>query len=191
MIRERKGRKFCAIVNFLALLLPARNCMYKLHLNVKKSILAFLDFFYPIFRRFLPLQTYRYAACGGFSLALSVISYPLIYNFLFKQQIVRIGSIAISAHIATLYLNILITTPIGFYLSMFVVFQGSELPKKIQLFRYILVVIGCAILNIVLLKLFVEVFHWWSTPSYYLTVVLVTTFSYIAQRFFSFRKKNK
>ncbi|PZP49774.1 MAG: phenylalanine 4-monooxygenase [Pseudopedobacter saltans] len=165
--------------------------MYKLHLKIKRAILSFLDFFYPIFRRFLPLQTYRYAACGGFNLGLSLVLYPLIYNFIFRQQLVHIGDITISAPIATLCLNVLITTPVGFYLSMFVVFQGSELPKKIQLFRYILVVIGCAILNYVLLKLFVEVFHWWSTPSYYLNVVLVTSFSYFAQRYFSFKKKKQ
>lgn len=165
--------------------------MYKLHLKVKKAILGFLDFFYPFFRRFLPLQTYRYAACGGGNLLLSMLLYPLIYNFVLKQQIVHIGSVAISAHIAALFLNVLVTTVIGFYLSMFVVFQGSELPRKIQLFRYLVVVLVCAILNYALMKLFVEAFHWWSTPSYYLNVILVTTFSYFSQRNFSFKKERK
>ncbi len=70
---------------------------------------------------------------------------------------------------------------------MFVVFQGSELARRIQLFRYLLVVLGCLVLNYVLMKLFVGVFHWWSTPSYYLNVILVTTFSYFSQRHFSFK----
>lgn len=165
--------------------------MYKLHLKIKKVILSFLDFFYPIFRKVMPLQTFRYAACGGGNLLLSMVLYPLIYNFVLRQQIVHIGAIAISAHIAALFLTFLITTPVGFYLSMFVVFQGSELPRQIQLFRYLVVVIGCVILNYVLMKLFVGVFHWWSTPSYYLNVVLVTAFSYFSQRHFSFRKKTE
>jgi len=164
--------------------------MYKLHLKVKKAILAFLDFFYPLFRKIVPQQTFYYAACGGGNLLLSIILYPLIYNFVLKQQVLHIGSVAISAHIATLFLTFLVTFPIGFYLSMFVVFQGSELPKKIQLFRYFVVVLGCLFLNYVLMKLFVGVFHWWSTPSYYINVVLVTAFSYFSQRHFSFRKKN-
>lgn len=163
--------------------------MYKLHLKVKKAILSFLDFFYPMFRKIMPKQTFYYAACGGGTLLLSLILYPLIYNFIFKQQVLHIGPFAISAHIASLFLNFLITTPIGFYLSMFVVFQGSELPKKIQLFRYLVVVGINMLLNYVLLKLFVGVFHWWSTPSYYLVVVIVTAFSYFAQRYFSFRQK--
>lgn len=191
MIRERKGNIFSPIRNYFKPTFARSNYMYKLHLKIKKAILAFLDFFYPIFRRFLPLQTYRYAACGGGNLLLSMLLYPLIYNFVLRQQMVRIGNIAISAHIATLGINLLITTPIGFYLSMFVVFQGSELPKRIQLFRYIVVVLICAILNYVLMKLFVGVFHWWSTPSYYLNVVLVTAFSYFSQRYFSFKKKKE
>ncbi|MFT4204131.1 MAG: GtrA family protein [Chitinophagaceae bacterium] len=164
--------------------------MYRLHLKVKQAILSFLDFFYPLFRRFLPLQTYRYAACGGGNLLLSMVLYPVVYNFVLKQQVVYIGPIAISAHIATLFLTFLITFPIGFYLSMFVVFQGSELPRRIQLFRYFLVVLVCLVLNYWLMKLFVGIFHWWSTPSYYVNVVLVTAFSYFSQRYFSFKKKD-
>lgn len=161
--------------------------MYKIHTLFKHSILSTIDFFYPPFRRFLPLQTFRYAACGGFNLGLSIVLYPLIYNFILKQSIVYLGPIVISAHIATLFITFLITFPIGFYLSMFVVFQDSELPKKIQLFRYFVVVLICLFLNYLLMKLFVGVFHWWSTPSYYINVVLVTAFSYFSQRYFSFK----
>ncbi|HCL82631.1 MAG TPA: phenylalanine 4-monooxygenase, partial [Chitinophagaceae bacterium] len=31
----------------------------------KKEIIALIDFFYPPFRKFISLQTFRYAACGG------------------------------------------------------------------------------------------------------------------------------
>ncbi|WP_447642905.1 MULTISPECIES: GtrA family protein [Chitinophagaceae] len=164
--------------------------MYKLHLKVKQAVLSVLDFFYPMFRRLMPLQTFRYAACGGSNLLLSVILYPLIYNFILKQQVIHIGPVAISAHIATLFLVFLATFPVGFYLSMFVVFPGSHLRRNIQLFRYFVVSMASLALNYLFLKLFVGVFHWWSTPSYYVNVVLVTAFSYFSQRHFSFRKKD-
>lgn len=162
--------------------------MSRLHLLLKHSILHVVDFFYPLFGKIMPLQTFRYAACGGGNMLLSMVLYPVIYNFVLRQQVVHITrTLAFTPHIASLFLAFLITFPIGFYLSMFVVFPGSELPKRTQLFRYLMVVFGCLMLNYFLMKLFVGVFHWWSTPSYYLNVLLVTAFSYFSQRHFSFK----
>ena len=164
--------------------------MYQFHVKVKKAILSFLDFFYPMFHRFLPLQTYRYAACGGGNLLLNIVLMFVFYNFLFEKQVFHLGFLAFQPHIASFLLAFLVTFPIGFYLSMFVVFPGSHLPKNIQLFRYFLVSMACLVLNYFFLKLFVDVCHWYPTPSQFVNAILVTAFSYISQRFFSFRKKN-
>ena len=32
---------------------------------IKKWILDFIDFFYPPFSKLMPIQTFRYAVCGG------------------------------------------------------------------------------------------------------------------------------
>ena len=38
------------------------------------------------------------------------------------------------------------------------------------------------------LKLFVEVFQWWPTVSYVIISVICVTFSYLTNKFYSFRK---
>lgn len=161
--------------------------MRNLHHNIKKNILAMIDFFYPWFQKIMPLQTFRYAACGGGNTLLSIIIYTVSYNFIFDKEIVYLDFITISPHIAAYITAFLLTFPIGFYLSLFVVFPESYLKRRIQLFRYLVVVLICNTLNYSFLKLFVEKFHFYPTPSYVLTVSLVITFSYFSQRHFSFK----
>lgn len=165
--------------------------MRRLHYKVRTAIFTVLDVFYPLVKRFMPLQTYHYAACGGGNTLLSLIIYTLSYNFILKQQIFHIGPFSISAHIMALFLSSAITLPIGFYLSMFVVFQGSHLRRRIQFFRYFLVVMACFLLNYVLLKFFVEDLHWYPTLAQVVNVAIVVSFSYFSQRHFSFKKQKE
>ena len=162
--------------------------MRKLHHWFKNTILEVVDFFYPPFKKIMPLQTFRYAACGGGNMVLNLVIYAIAYNFILKKQIVYTPVMAISPHIAAYIISFFITFPIGFYLSMFVVFPESYLRKRIQLFRYFTVVIICIILNYVLLKLFVDVWKWYPTPSMFVNTLLIVTFSYFSQRHFSFKK---
>jgi len=165
--------------------------MRKLHHWLKNTILNVVDFFYPPFRKIMPQQTFRYAACGGGNMALNLVIYAITYNFILKKQIVYTPVMAISPHIAAYIISFFITFPIGFYLSMFVVFPESYLRKRIQLFRYFTVVVICIILNYVLLKLFVDEWKWYPTPSMFVNTVLIVTFSYFSQRHFSFRKAKR
>jgi putative flippase GtrA len=81
----------------------------------------------------------------------------------------------------------MVTFPIGFYLSRYVVFQETSVKKTKQLAKYFTVVFGCLILNYAFLKLFVDVFGWYPTPSKILTTVFVVAFSYISQKNFTFK----
>ena len=163
--------------------------MKALHRKIRKGILGLVDFFYPLFRRFMPLQTYRYAACGGSNTALNILIFFITHNFILQNKILHIGSIAISSHVASFLIAFCITFPIGFYLSMYVVFQGSYLRRRIQLIRYFAVAVICIFLNYVLLKLFVDVWGWYPTPSLMLTTIVVVIFSYISQKHFSFKQE--
>lgn len=136
----------------------------------------------------MPLQTFRYAACGGGNMSLNILIYAITYNFILKKQIVYTPVMAISPHIAAYMISFVFTFPIGFYLSMFVVFPESYLRKRIQLLRYFTVVLICIFLNYIFLKLFVEEFEWYPTLSLMATTVLVVSFSYLSQRHFSFKK---
>lgn len=171
--------------------------MKKVHHLVKRSILQLVDFFYPLFKRLMPLQTFRYAACGGGNTLMNLSIYVFSLHYIFEKQVFYLPSIpmlpelAIKPHIAAYLLAFLVTFPTGFYLSMFVVFPESQLRRRIQLFRYLLVVLACVVLNYLFLRLFVDEFGWYPTPSMVLTTVLIVSFSYISQRYFSFRKKKE
>ncbi len=132
----------------------------KIHLSVRSLILNVIDFFYPAFKGIMPLQTFRYAACGGGNTALNILIYFISYNFILKKEIIHLPYIAISPHIGALIIAFLITFPIGFYLNLFVVFEGSYLRRRIQLFRYFMVALVCILLNYVFIKIFVEQFGW-------------------------------
>jgi putative flippase GtrA len=161
--------------------------MRRLHHLLRKTILSVVDAFYPLLRRFMPLQTYRYAACGGGNTAFNIFLYFIVYNFVLQKEVLHLGPVAISAHIAAFLMAFCVTFPIGFYLSMYVVFTGSYLRRRVQLLRYFMVAVSCVLLNYILLKLFVDGLHLYPTPSMMLTTVVVVMFSYLSQRHFSFQ----
>ncbi|GAA4752006.1 GtrA family protein [Flavisolibacter ginsenosidimutans] len=163
--------------------------MRKIHNNVRKTIFSVLDIFYPMFRRFMPLQTYHYAACGGSNTLFNIFLYHIFFNYVLHKQVLHLGFIAFTPYVAAFILAFFITFPIGFYLSMYVVFQGSYLRRRIQLVRYLMVALACVGLNYILLKFFIETLGWHQHPTLALmaTAVIVVVFSYVSQRFFSFR----
>src|SRR5215467_3740106 len=171
----------------LSNLLPSPPLMRKLHHWLKDTILQVVDFFYPPFKKVVPLQTFRYAACGGGNMVLNILIYYITYHFILQKEIVHTPVIAISPHIAAYIISFCITFPIGFYLSLFVVFPESYLRKRIQLFRYFVVVVTCILLNYLFLKLFVDVWGWYPTPSLIMATPIIVAFSYFSQRHFSFR----
>ncbi len=135
----------------------------------------------------MPLQTFRYAACGGFNTVLDISLFFVSYNFILQKHQVHIGSVTIGAHIAAFLIGFMVTFPIGFYLSRYVVFQETSVKKATQLAKYFTVVFGCLMLNYAFLKIFVDLFGWYPTPSKILTTFFVVAFSYVSQKNFTFK----
>lgn len=162
--------------------------MKALHVFIRNTILRIVDFFYPPFRKYMPLQTFRYAACGGGNTLLDIIIFTVSYNFLIHKEIVYIGPVAISPYIFAFIIAFVISFPLGFYLSRYVVWQQTETKKRIQVFRYLMVVVACILMNYFLLHFFIDYMHWWPTISKIMTAVVVITFSYFSQRFYSFKE---
>jgi putative flippase GtrA len=161
--------------------------MRKLHEHIRSLILNTVDLLYPLFQRMMPLQTFRYAACGGFNTCLDITLFFISYNYILQKQPVHVGLLTIGPHIAAFLISFSITFPIGFYLSRYVVFQATSVAKREQLGKYFMVVLGCLFLNYGFLKLFVDVMHWYPTPSKLLTTVFVVAFSYVSQKHFTFK----
>lgn len=156
-------------------------------LSFQKHIIKCIDFIYPPFSRFLPNETFRYAATGGANTALDIFLYFIFYRFILDKQIVDLGFISISPHIAAFIFVFPITFTTGFLLAKYITFTSSPLKGNIQLFRYAITVLGAILLNYGLLKLFVEEFGLYATLSKILTTIVVVTYSYFVQRFYSFK----
>lgn len=151
------------------------------------AITRFIDLFYFIFRPFLPLDTYRYAVCGGGNLVFDIFLYFVFYNFIFAKQNVDLYFVVLSPHIASLFAVFPITFTTGFLLNRYITFSNSNLPWKTQFFRYFMVGMGALILNYVLMKLLVDFLGFYPTPSRLLTVVITVGYSYLSQKKFSFK----
>jgi len=161
--------------------------MLKLHDFISKVILAIIDGLYTVFKKMMPLQTFRYAACGGANTILDISLFFVSYNFILQKQFIHLGWLTISPHIASFIISFCITFPIGFYLSRYVVFQETTVTKKKQLFKYFIVVLGCVLLNYGFLKFFVDYLGWYPTMAKIVTTFFVVIFSYTSQKNFTFK----
>lgn len=157
---------------------------------MRKKIINFIDFFYPSFRRFMPLQTFRYAVCGGSNMIFDIILYFISYNFILHKQILNLGFIAFEPYTAALWMAFIISFPTGFLLSKYIVFNASQLRGSIQLFRYLLIVGINLVLNYSIIKVLVEMMHFYPTIARFFATCFVITFSYLSQKHFTFKTSN-
>ena len=157
-------------------------------MGLAELITKVIDVFYikPISKIFT-LRTYRYAVCGGANMVLDTVFYFLFYNFVICKQVVDIGFVAISPHIATMFIVFPIVFFNGFWLNKNVAFSYSPLKTNVQLFRYALSVVGAIFLNYVCLKIFVDGMGVWATPAKMLTTLVSVVYSYLMARLFTFK----
>ena len=135
----------------------------------------------------MPLKTYRYAVCGGSNLVLDLALYAVFYNYIFQKQNVDLGFITFSPHIASLFIVFPITFFTGFLLNKYIAFEDSNIKGSTQLVRYWLVAIGAMVISYLCIKLFVEVFGIYPTPSKAITIAITVVYSYILQSTYSFK----
>lgn len=137
----------------------------------------------------MPVQTFRYAVCGGSNTVLGLLIYFISYQYIFEKQNFDFGFFAFKPHIAALFVSFCINFVVGFILMKFVVFTTSNLKGRIQLFRYLLSFSINLVLNYLLLKLLVEQLHMNALLSQFITTCIVVTLSYISQKHFSFKTR--
>jgi putative flippase GtrA len=158
---------------------------------MQKAIIHFIDQFYFIFKRVMPVKTYRYAVCGGSNLVLDTVLYFVFYHFVLDKQDLNLYFFVMSPHIASLFFVFPITFLTGFLLNKYITFQDSDLPWKVQMIRYLMVGLGALLVSYLCMKLFVDVLGFYPTPSRFLTIVISVTYSYLMQSKYSFKVKKK
>ena len=162
--------------------------------RLAQIITKIIDFFYRPFSRWFSPQLFRYAACGGGNMVLDWVLYFLIYNFVIGHQLLYITlpfrdgvGFCITPHIATLCIVFPITLLTGFWLNKYVTFTQSNLRGSKQLIRYIAIVALNLAVNYFGLKLCVEYFGWYPTPSKMFITLITIAISYFGQKYYSFR----
>jgi len=161
--------------------------MQKLFIKIRNQISWLIDFFYPPFSPYVSRQLFRYAACGGGNLMFDWVLYFIIYNFILGQQNLHLGFVTLSPHIASFAIVFPITLLTGFLLQKYITFTASNLRGRVQLFRYFLVVITNILIIYAGLKIMVDGFGFWATPSKMLVTVFAIIFSYLSQKKFTFK----
>ena len=156
--------------------------------GLARVLTRIIDYGYlPPLRRFIPRQTFRYAVCGGGNLVLNWVLYALLYNVIIDKRFIDLGIVVVSPHIAAFLISFPITFFTGFWLQKNIAFRHSPLRSRTQLLRYLLSVAGSIVLNYVGLKLFVEICHIYPTPSQVLISLISIAYSYLMQKYFTFR----
>jgi putative flippase GtrA len=155
--------------------------------NIRRIIIQFIDFFYKPFSKYIPLETFRYAATGGANTVLDITLYFICYNFVLDKNIVDLKFVAISPYIAAFLIVFPITFFTGFLLAKYITFTDSEIRGRVQLVRYMISVSGSIMLNYIFLKVLVEYVGIWPTIAKMITTVIVIIYSYFTQKFFTFK----
>lgn len=166
--------------------------------RLAQIITKIIDFFYTPFRKCVSEQVFRYAACGGGNMVLDWVLYFLIYNFVIGHELINLQfticniqiAQAITPHIATLCIVFPITLLTGFWLQKYVTFSQSDLHSARQLARYISIVAVNLAINYFGLKLCVEIWGWYPTPSKIIITLITVIISYFGQKYYSFRIKS-
>lgn len=150
--------------------------------------------------RWIPIQTFRYLACGGFNAFLSIFIYHISYTYFFtaklsytylvgKEKFIYLfGNSDINIIYVANMVAMVIGVPIGFVLSRHIVFPESNIHGRVQLFRYIIAAITFVILNYVLMGVLEKIIPY-IHPTIRTTfiTIIIAILSYISQRVFTFK----
>lgn len=155
--------------------------------NLGSQLQSFIDFFYPPFRKQMTIQFFRYGVVGAANLVFDWVLYFIIYNFVLEHRMLDLGFVTLSSHIASLAIKFPIVLFSGFILQKYVTFSYSELRGRVQLFRYLVVFLVNLSLNYIGLKLLVDYFGFFPTPSNMIISSLTIGVSYFSQKHYTFK----
>jgi len=162
--------------------------MKNLFMKTGDFLRRLIDWFYPPFRRFCPLQMFRYAVCGGANLVLDWVLYFVVFNFVFHQQMLPLGFVTLSSYIASMAVKFPVTLCTGFLLQKYVTFSYAVASRgRVQLLKYFSVVLVNLALNYAGLKFFVEILHLFPSIANVVVSLVCTLVSYVAQKQYTFK----
>ncbi len=159
----------------------------------------------------MPLQTFRYAACGGGNMVLGFLVFTGVFHLIVAQQAVQLGMLsfkvmaarlgnsdmmmmdfgftAFKVHSFALSVSSTVVFFAGFLLNKYVVFTASNLRGRIQFFRYFLASVSSFCINYFLLNAMVQYLHVYPVLAQIIVTAIVVTISFFMQQYFTFKVK--
>ena len=159
-------------------------------LDFGKLIRGIIDFFYPPFRKFMTLQFFRYGITGSANLVFDWVLYFLVYNFVLRKKMLELGFVTLSSHIGALAIKVPIVLLSGFLLQKYITFSSSELKAGVQLFRYSIVFFVNLCISYFGMKLLVDGFNLYPSPSNIIISIFTVFISYFSQKLYTFKTSN-
>ncbi|WP_296703388.1 GtrA family protein [Algoriphagus sp.] len=157
---------------------------------LKKGIESFLQFFYPIFKKWLAYDVYAYLAVGAINTALNILLFAILYEFILPKDGWILADYLIASYTLALLISFFATIPTGFWLSKNFAFKSasSETKKTTkQLFKYILVVGQGLGSDYLILKGLIVFFEMEPTVAKIFSTVIVLTVNFLLQKYFTFK----
>lgn len=156
--------------------------------SIGRFIRQLIDFFYPPFSKYFSIQFFRYGASGGINLLFDWVLYYVVFNYVLHQEMLHLGLVTFSSHIAALVIKLPISLFSGFLLQKYVTFSSSPLRGRVQLARYFLVVIINIGINFAGLKILVDILRFFPSIANVIVSLFTTILSYFLQRSFTFKQ---
>ncbi len=139
--------------------------------------------------RYLPRHMFRYLACGvGNYFVLDTVLYYLIYHYIVGERYYDLWVVTISPHVMAMAIVFPITFLTGFWLNRNVAFESTRQRARVQIAKYALSIVGSIVISYIVLKFLVEGCGVWATPSKVAASVITAIYSYLAARYFTFKK---
>lgn len=158
---------------------------------MKALIRRAIDWLYfPLLHRYFPRELFRYGICGATVVGIDWVLFWLSYHYLFDERERDAGFFVFSAYTLSKAISAPVGALIGFWLQKNITFRGSSLRGATQFWRYLLVFAINFMVNILIGKDFlVERFGLWATPANMAVTVLTIAFSFLMQKYFTFRQR--
>jgi len=161
--------------------------MRNIYEPVFEIIRKIIDFCYPPFRKNITIQLFRYGSIGAINLLFDWFMYFFIYNFVLHQRMLDLGFVTIKSYNAAFGIKFPIVLFSGFLMQKYVTFSHSDLQGRVQLFRYMVVVLVNLLINYIGFKLFVDYLNFYATFSNMIISILTIGISYFSQKYYTFK----
>ncbi len=155
---------------------------------MKQLIQALLEFFYPLFKRFMSFSVYAYLSLGAVNTALNILIFALFYRLLSSQSEYELIGLSLKSYTISLLAAFVLTVPSGYWLAKNFAFNTTAQNNPSRSFvKYTMVVLQGLLSDYLIMKIFIEFAQVHPTAAKVASTVIVLTLNYLLQKHFTFK----